>query len=194
MTFSRSFKTQTWFVHTPDGSVEVMDGRLLERGFESRLLDGQTPVRAVESSVWTTLAEAGGLGTLEGVPGADRFDASRLDVTAWRRGADIDARKLDGRRGKSAAMVALALVAGTVFLFSTHLSSAEESPRQARTGELLPRPHALLENDARPARPVSRLSYELQLKILQGDQWRDLGAEKERVRRAMAKKSPLTGD
>lgn len=194
MTFSRSFKTQTWFVHTPNGSVEVMDGRLLERAFESRLLDGRTPVRAVESSVWTTLAEAGGLGALEGVPGADRFDASQLDVASWKRGADIDARKLDGRRGKSAAMLALALVAGTVFLFSTHLSSAEESRPQPRTAELLPRPHTLLENDARPARPVTRLAYDLQLKIQQGDQWRDLGAEKERVRRVMAKKSPLTAD
>ena len=194
MTFSRSFKSQTWFVHMPGGSIEVMDGRLVERAFESRMLDGQTPVRAVDCQVWTTLAEAGGLTTADGLSGRARFDASSIQPTAWRAGTDIDSRKLDGRRGRTAVVLAVGVLAALVLVLGTDLTSAfasSEGPK-ARTACLLPMPSALVTNDARPVHPsTGRLTFEQARKITGDDRWRDIGTEKMRVRQQLAKKNPM---
>lgn len=192
MTFSRSFKSQTWFVHMPGGSIEVMDGRLLERAFASCMLDGQTPVRASDSHMWSTLAEAGGLAAAEGLRGAARFDASSIQPMAWRVGTDIDSRKLDGRRGRTAVVLAVGVLAALVLVLGTDLASAFAQGESARPriGCLLPMPSALVTNDAKPAhRSTARLSYEQSKRITEDDRWRDIGTEKMRVRQQFAKKS-----
>ncbi|MBX3186004.1 MAG: hypothetical protein KF819_03270 [Labilithrix sp.] len=151
MAFPRSFKRETWFMRLPTGEVEIASAAELERAFRCGLADARTPLRAVGSHVWTTLADAAEIDTSEErclgslLPVALEEPAPDLDSGApWRVRADdaAPARPAAARAGLVIGTMVAAASAALLIVASARATdrSAEDAGRRAASsiGETSP--------------------------------------------------------
>ncbi len=107
----------------PTGEVEVATASALENAFRCGLADARTPVRAVSSPVWTSLAEVAEIDTSDPrslgslLPVAVEEPAVDLaDGRKWDSRTDIDARMFHPRvRRIATVMVAVASLGLAIF-------------------------------------------------------------------------------
>ena len=108
MTFSRDFKSQTYFVYLPTQAIESFAGDTIERAFLAGTLSPSTPVRHINSTIWMPLSEAAGFEeedrpSLTNLVGGVTFEFEPKDE-AWKTGS-LERRSFRSRFARAGAVL-----------------------------------------------------------------------------------------